>query len=138
MHVTTRGNQFLRLSVTLPAKDSKFAARFFLICFYYNHKKRKGSLETLTVLLIFLLELEISGGIVQEKQQKMAAFKKDFLNRYNFETVLAIFCSHDYGVNASEAVEKIATDEKTNATDEKTNIGNAPCAAHSHTRTPPT
>ena len=34
---------------------------------------------------------------------------------------LAIFCSYDYGANASEAVEKIATDEKI--------IANAPWAA---------
>ena len=29
-----------------------------------------------------------------------------------FETVLATFCSYDYGVNASETVQKITTDQK--------------------------
>ena len=33
--------------------------------FKHSHKKRKDSLETLTVLLIFLLELEISGVTIQ-------------------------------------------------------------------------
>ena len=35
----------------------------------HSHKKRKDSLETRTVLLIFLLELEISGVAVQSIQQ---------------------------------------------------------------------
>ena len=39
----------------------------------------------------------------------MAAFKKGFLSGDDFETVLVIFCSYDYGADASEAVEKIAT-----------------------------
>ena len=29
-----------------------------------------------------------------------------------FEAVSAVFCSYDYGAHASEAVEKIVTDEK--------------------------
>ena len=41
----------------------------------------------------------------------MAAFNEDFLSG-DFEDVLVILCSYDYGANASEAVEKIATDEK--------------------------
>ena len=50
----------------------------------------------------------------------MAAFKEDFLSGYNFEAVLAIFCSYGYVANASEEVEKIAANEKINT--------NAPCA----------
>ena len=42
----------------------------------------------------------------------MAAFSEDFLSADDFEAVLAIFCCYEYGINASEAVEKIATDEK--------------------------
>ena len=42
----------------------------------------------------------------------MAALRKDFLSGGDFEAALAIFSSYDYGANASEAVEKIATDEK--------------------------
>ena len=43
---------------------------------------------------------------------QIAAFKEDFLSRDGFQAVLAIFFSYDYDVNAFEAVEKIATDEK--------------------------
>ena len=35
----------------------------------HSHKKRKDSLETRAVLLIFLLELEISGVVVQKIYQ---------------------------------------------------------------------
>ena len=41
----------------------------------------------------------------------MAAFREDFFSGDYFEASLAIFCCYDYGANASEAVEKIATDE---------------------------
>ena len=37
--------------------------------FARSHKKRKDSLETLVVLLIFLLELEMSGVAVQSMHQ---------------------------------------------------------------------
>ena len=36
----------------------------------HSHKKRKNNLETRPVLLIFLLELEISGVAVQSIHQK--------------------------------------------------------------------
>ena len=40
----------------------------------------------------------------------MAASRSgDFLRGDHFEAVLSIFCSYDYGKNASETVEKIAT-----------------------------
>ena len=42
----------------------------------------------------------------------MDTFSEDFLSEDDFEVILAIFSCYDYGVNASEAVEKIATDEK--------------------------
>ena len=42
----------------------------------------------------------------------MAAFSEDFLGEDDFEAVLAIFCSYEYSVNASEGVEKIAADEE--------------------------
>ena len=35
----------------------------------HSHQARKGSLETRAILLIFLLELEISGVVVQRKHQ---------------------------------------------------------------------
>ena len=42
----------------------------------------------------------------------MAAGSEDFLCGDDFVSVLAIFRSGWYGANASEAVEKIATEEK--------------------------
>ena len=42
----------------------------------------------------------------------MGAFSEDFLSEDDFEAVLATFCCYDYGANSSEAVEKIATDQK--------------------------
>ena len=64
------------------------------IFYNHRHKKRKDNLETRTVLLIFLLELEIPGVTIQGMNEN------------------TIFCSYDYGENAPDAVEKIATDEK--------------------------
>ena len=42
----------------------------------------------------------------------MAAFSEEFLSENGFETVLATFYCYDYDANASEAVEKIGTDQK--------------------------
>ena len=42
----------------------------------------------------------------------MAACSEDFLCEDDFNAALAIFRSYGYSVNASVAVEKIATDEK--------------------------
>ena len=42
----------------------------------------------------------------------MAAFREVFLGENDFQAVLANFCCYDYGANASEAVEKIATNQK--------------------------
>ena len=39
----------------------------------------------------------------------MAALSEDFFVEEDFETVLTIFCSYDYGSNASEAIEKMST-----------------------------
>ena len=46
------------------------------------------------------------------KIAKMAAFSEEFLCGYNFDAILAIFGYYCYDTNASEAVAKIATDEK--------------------------
>ena len=40
----------------------------------------------------------------------MAAFSEKFLTGEEFETVSAIFCCYEYVANATETVEKIATD----------------------------
>ena len=81
----------------------------------YYIKKRKDCLETRTVLLTFLLELEISGVDVQGiiKTAKMAACSESVFCGDYFDVVsAAIFLSYSYSVNASEAVQEIATDDK--------------------------
>ena len=67
------------------------------------------------VLSTFLLELELSGVAVQsihKKSQKNCDFCEELLSEKDFEAVLTIFCCYDYSVKASEAVQKIATDQK--------------------------
>ena len=39
-------------------------------------------------------------------------FNEKFLIENDFEAVLVTFCCYDYGANASEVVEKIASDQK--------------------------
>ena len=41
-------------------------------------------------------------------------FCDELLSENDFEVVLAFFCCYDYGANVSEAVQKIATDQKDN------------------------
>ena len=43
---------------------------------------------------------------------KNGGFCEECLRRNDFEDVLATFCCYDYGDNAYEAVQKIATDQK--------------------------
>ena len=76
----------------------------------HSHKKRKDSLETRAVLLIFLLELELSGVAVQGIYQNSKKLK--LLCKNNFKAVLVTFCCYAHGNKASEKVQKIATDKK--------------------------
>ena len=71
-------------------------------------------METRTVLLIFSLELEISVVAIQRIHENSERWwlTVEFLSENDFEAVLATFCCHDYGANASEAVQKIASDQK--------------------------
>ena len=46
------------------------------------------------------------------KTAKNGGFCEDLLSENNFEAVLATFYCYDYGANAFEAVQKIATDLK--------------------------
>ena len=43
------------------------------------------------------------------KEPKIAGLSEDFFIEEDFEAVLTIFCSYDYGANASEAIEKMGT-----------------------------
>ena len=56
--------------------------------------------------MIFLFELEISEVALQRMHCE------ELLSENDFEAVLATFCCYGYGANASEAVQKIATDQK--------------------------
>ena len=77
---------------------------------YHSQRKRKDSLETRAVLLIFSLELEISRVAVQSIHQKAknGDFYEELLSESGFEVVLATFCCCDHGAKAFEAVQKIA------------------------------
>ena len=46
------------------------------------------------------------------KTAKNDDFSEELLSENDFETILAMFCCYGYGTNASEAVQKIATDQK--------------------------
>ena len=46
------------------------------------------------------------------KTAKNSGFCEELLSENHFEVVLAYFCCYDYGANASEAVQNIATDKK--------------------------
>ena len=46
------------------------------------------------------------------KTAKNGDFCEELLNENDFEAVLATFCCYDHGAKASEAVQKITTDQK--------------------------
>ena len=81
---------------------------------YHSHRSRKGGLETRAVLLIFSLEFEISGVAVQRIHQNSEKWRlyEELLSENDFEALLTTFCCYGYGSKASEAVQKIATDQK--------------------------
>ena len=80
----------------------------------HSHKKRKDSLETRTVHLIFSLELQISRVAVQNIHQtvKNGYFSEELLSENDFKPVLASFCCYDHDAKASEAVQKFTKSEK--------------------------
>ena len=46
------------------------------------------------------------------KTAKNGGFCEELLSENDFKAILANFCCYHYGTNASEAVQKIATDQK--------------------------
>ena len=64
--------------------------------------------------LYFFLNLKYLGWPYREylKTAKYGGFCEELLRENDFEAVLATFCCCDYGTNASEVVQKIATDQK--------------------------
>ena len=81
---------------------------------YHSHKKRKDSLETRSVLLIFSLEREISGWPYRAyiKTARNGDFSEELLSENDFKAVLVTFCCYEHGAKASEAVQNIATDQQ--------------------------
>ena len=65
--------------------------------------------------MIFSLWFKISSAAVQriyQNKEKNGGFCDEVLSENDFEVVLANFCCYDYGANASESVQKIATYQK--------------------------
>ena len=63
--------------------------------------------------MTFLPQLEISMVAVKRILEHNEKWLVSIFHSGNdFQAVLALFCCYDYGVNASEAVEKIAADQK--------------------------
>ena len=64
----------------------------------HSYKKQKNSLETQVILLIFSLELEISGVTVQNKEYiktaKTVTFCEKLPSENDLEAVLANFCCY--------------------------------------------
>ena len=86
---------------------------FYMSCHimsFHSRKKRKDSLKTRVVLLIFSLERDIYAVTVQgiHQNSKNSCFYC-FSEEFHSENT---FCCYDYGASASEAVEKIATDQE--------------------------
>ena len=82
----------------------------------HSHKKRKDNRagNTGRIVKYFCLNLKYLGWPYREyiKTAKYVAFCEELLCENDFEAVLATFCCYDYGANASEAVQIIATDQK--------------------------
>ena len=85
-----------------------------IISLNQSHKKWKDSLEKPDMLLIFHINLKYLGWQYRAyiKTAKNGDFCQEFLNKSDFEAVLATFCCCNHGAKASEAVHKIATDQK--------------------------
>ena len=77
---------------------------------HHSHKKEKDSLET-QVLSVDILAWtwNIWGGHTENtsKQQKMVVLGRNCLVKMTLRLFLAHFCCYDYGISASEAVQKI-------------------------------
>ena len=79
----------------------------------HSHKKQKDCLETWAVLLI-CTNFKYLGWPYREyiKTAKNGGFYDELLSENDFEAVLATFCCYVNDVNASEAIQKIAKDQK--------------------------
>ena len=87
------------------SKQPRLSHKFAIL--QHSHKKRKYSLETRAVLLVYWLQLESSGVAVQEIHRNSE--KAVLTVRIFFFFIFRCYC---YSAKASEAVVKIATNEK--------------------------
>ena len=87
------------------SKQTRLSHKFAIL--QHSHKKRKYSLETRAVLLVYWLQLESSGVAVQEIHRNSE--KAVLTVRIFFFFIFRCYC---YSAKASEAVVKIATNEK--------------------------
>ena len=80
----------------------------------HSHNKLEDSLETRAVLLIFSSNLKYLGWPYRAyiKTEKNGGFCEELLSDNSFEVVLTTFCCYEYDANVSEAVQRIATDQK--------------------------
>ena len=106
-------------NVKMNSRKLKMVSNQILELFFFASFKvlalesiSSSNLETQAVLLIFSLELEISGVAVLHQNSENGGFCEKLLSENDFEAVSATFCCFDCGANASEAVQKIATDQK--------------------------
>ena len=85
-----------------------------IISLNQSHKKWKDSLETPEYYWYFHMNLKYLGWQYRAyiKTAKNGDFCEEFLSKSDFEAVLATFCCCNDGAKASEAVHKIATDQK--------------------------
>ena len=86
----------LQLYQTLVIRSGKIASKHGPNCWYFR------------------LKLKYPERSYREyiKTAKNGGFCEEILSKNDTEAVLATFCCYEYGANASEAVQKIATDQK--------------------------
>ena len=63
---------------------------------------------------IFDWTLNVWGGGIEHtsKQQQNGNFCQELLSKNEFEAILATFCCYEHSAKASEAVQKVTTDQK--------------------------
>ena len=103
-------DEFFSLQMTFFLINSEHPGKHAFLqwdLLYFNHSHIIR--ETRTVLLIFYLELEISVVDVQRIHQNSKRWWVLIRVSY-WNWLLDTFCCYEYGANATEAVQKIATD----------------------------
>ena len=132
MHVTTYVNLHVynfrdyRLTIQNLQQSSSWK-----VCFYHSHKKQKDSLKTRAVLLIFSLEVEISGMAVQgihQNSEKWLLSKRIFLVEITFRLFYPFYVLMIMVLTLLRQLRRSLQMKK------KKKITNASYAAHSHSK----